>query len=64
VEHGVTGFVVPANDPQALREKLEFLRDHPDIATSMGLAGRVRVLKHFTWPGVVQRCLELYSTNF
>jgi glycosyltransferase involved in cell wall biosynthesis len=60
VEHGVTGFVVPANDPHALREKLEFLRDHPQIAANMGKAGRVRVLDRFTWPAVVQRCLQVY----
>ena len=61
VEHDVTGFVVPANDPQALREKLEFLRDHPETAANMGKAGRVRVLEHFTWPAVVRRCLQLYG---
>ncbi len=61
VEHGVTGFVVPPNDPHALREKLEFLRDHPDIATEMGKSGRMRVLDRFTWPAVVRRCLEVYG---
>jgi len=64
VEDGVTGFVVPANDPPALREKLEFLRDHPDRATCMGSEGRRRVLEHFTWPAVVKRCLAIYSESF
>ncbi len=63
VEQDVAGFVVPANDPQTLREKLEFLRDHPETAATMGKAGRLRVLKYFTWPAVVQRCLQLYSKN-
>jgi glycosyltransferase involved in cell wall biosynthesis len=61
VESGVTGFVVPPNDPQALREKLEFLRDHPEKAASMGMAGRRRVLEHFTWPEVVKKCLAIYT---
>lgn len=61
VEHGVTGFVVPANDPQALREKLEFLRDHAQAAEIMGRAGRLRVLDRFTWAAVVQRCLQIYG---
>lgn len=61
VEHGVTGFVVPANDPHTLREKLEFLRDHPVVACEMGRAGRVRVLQRFTWAAVVQRCLQIYT---
>jgi glycosyltransferase involved in cell wall biosynthesis len=62
VEDGVTGFVVPPNDPDALRRKLVWLRDHPDQVRSMGEAGRSRVLKVFTWPAVVRRCLEIYQS--
>jgi glycosyltransferase involved in cell wall biosynthesis len=61
VEDGVTGFVVPANNPSALCEKLEWLRDHPDRAKEMGQAARRRVLERFTWPAVVRRCLEAYQ---
>jgi glycosyltransferase involved in cell wall biosynthesis len=60
VEDGVTGFVVPPNDPAALREKLRWLHDHPDEAEQMGRAARRRVLEKFTWPAVVARCLEAY----
>ncbi|HJX84960.1 MAG TPA: glycosyltransferase family 4 protein [Candidatus Angelobacter sp.] len=60
VVDGVTGFVVPPNDPQALRRKLEFLRDNPVEAASMGREGRRRVLDNFTWPTVVNRCLAIY----
>jgi glycosyltransferase involved in cell wall biosynthesis len=60
VEDGVTGFVVPPNDPAALRTRLEWLRDHPAEAARMGAAGRRRVLERFTWPAVVRRCLETY----
>lgn len=62
VDDGVTGFVVPPNDPGALREKLVWLRDHPDQARTMGEAGRSRVLNVFTWPTVVRRCLEIYQS--
>lgn len=61
VDHGVTGFVVPPNNPVALAEKLLWLRDHPGEARAMGEAGRQRVLERFTWPEVVRRCLEIYS---
>jgi glycosyltransferase involved in cell wall biosynthesis len=61
VEDGVTGFVVPPNDPAALGEKLEWLRDHPREAKEMGNAARRRVLEKFTWPAVVRRCLEIYA---
>jgi glycosyltransferase involved in cell wall biosynthesis len=62
VEEGVTGFVVPPNDPAALRAKLRWLREHPRQARRMGEAGRRRVLEKFTWPAVVRRCLDLYGS--
>jgi len=62
VEDGVTGFVVPPNDPSALREKLTWLWEHPEQARAMGEAARARVLKVFTWPAVVRRCLQIYQS--
>ena len=61
VEHGVTGWVVPPNDPAALGERLQWLRDHPDQAREMGHAGRRRVERLFTWDAVVTRCLAAYA---
>jgi glycosyltransferase involved in cell wall biosynthesis len=61
VEDGVTGFLVPPNDPAALGAKLDWLRAHPDRAAEMGAAGRRRVQQHFTWPAVVRRCLTAYG---
>jgi glycosyltransferase involved in cell wall biosynthesis len=60
VADGETGWVVPANDPAALRAKLEWVRDHPAEARAVGAAGRRRVLDRFTWPAVVDRCLRAY----
>lgn len=62
VEDGVTGFVVPPNDPAALREKLTWLWEHPEQARAMGEAARRRVLQVFTWPAVVRRCLQIYQS--
>ena len=62
VENGVSGFVVPPNDPAALGERICWLRDHPVEAAAMGREGRRRVLDRFTWPQVVQRCLEIYRS--
>src|SRR6185295_12574609 len=62
VVDGVTGFVVPPNDPAALAEKIVWLRDHPDRARAMGEAARRRVLDKFTWPLVVKRCLSIYRS--
>jgi glycosyltransferase involved in cell wall biosynthesis len=60
VEDGITGFVVPPNDPAALRAKILWLRNHPSEAQTMGAAARRRVLEQFTWPATVTRCLEVY----
>jgi glycosyltransferase involved in cell wall biosynthesis len=60
VEDGVTGFVVPPNDSAALARAVLRLRDDPDEARRLGEAARRRVLERFTWPRVVQRCLEAY----
>jgi glycosyltransferase involved in cell wall biosynthesis len=60
VEDGVTGFIVPPNSPAVLRQRLLWLRDHPEQAALMGQAARRRVLELFTWPMVVRRCLEAY----
>ena len=62
VEDGVSGFVVPPNDPVTLGERINWLREHREAARAMGLAARRRVLEKFTWPAVVQRCLEIYRT--
>ena len=61
VEDGVTGFVVPPNNPAALAEKLLWLREHPERAAAMGEAARRRVVERFTWGEVVRRCLEAYA---
>lgn len=60
VEDGATGFVVPPNNPNALREKLTWLLEHPDEARAMGERSRARVLQLFTWQAVVGRCLQIY----
>lgn len=61
VENRVTGCVVPPNDPAALRDRIAWIRTHPTDARALGRAGRARVLAHFTWPHVVERCLEAYD---
>jgi glycosyltransferase involved in cell wall biosynthesis len=62
VEHGVTGFVVPPNDPASIGERLAWLRANPDEVVRMGFAARRRVLMHFTWANTVKRCLDAYTS--
>jgi glycosyltransferase involved in cell wall biosynthesis len=61
VEDGVSGIIVPPNDPAALGSAVRWLRDHPVEAGRMGAQGRARVLDSFTWDRVVRQCLAIYS---
>ena len=54
VRDGVDGFIVPIRDPQAIAERLEFLRANPDVRLAMGRSARVRALE-FTWNAYCQR---------
>ncbi len=63
VADGVSGFLVPPNDPAALRQKLEWLRDRPDEVQRLGRAALERVRARFTWPAVVRRCLRAYAAG-
>lgn len=59
--HGKTGLVVPPNDPDALREALRFMCDHPDLVREMGRNARSRFEQHFTAEKMVGQYLELYD---
>jgi glycosyltransferase involved in cell wall biosynthesis len=61
VVDGVTGFVVPPEDMAAMRRALVELYQNDARATTMGMAARRRMVEHFGWPAVVQRCLEAYE---
>ncbi|MBI4198901.1 MAG: glycosyltransferase, partial [Chloroflexi bacterium] len=61
VEDGVTGYVVPPNDPKALGERIACLLDDAARAAAMGRLGRERVLERFTWQAVAERCLDIYQ---
>ncbi len=60
IEHGVTGFVVPPNDPVAIGQRIAELLAHPTLRSDMGRFARERVLERFTWPTVARRVLDAY----
>jgi len=58
---GITGYVVPAGNAEALAERiLDLLRD-PHHAESLGRAGRQRVLEHFTIEREVRQIESLFK---
>jgi D-inositol-3-phosphate glycosyltransferase len=61
VQDGKTGFLVPPNDPAALAERLTILQQSPDMAHTMGRAGRQRARSAYTWAGVAARLENIYA---
>lgn len=60
IENGVSGFLVPERDVDALAEKLEYLIDHPEIWAEIGRAGRAYVEKHYDIDKLNDRLVEIY----
>ncbi|MDI6851721.1 MAG: glycosyltransferase family 4 protein [bacterium] len=61
VEEGVTGFVVPAENPKATASAIETLIKDKELRKSMGRRGRERVLKLYNWKENVSKMIEIYE---
>lgn len=60
VQDGVTGFVVPGGDPQALADRLlELVRD-PDLRCRMGNQGAAYA-QDYSWDKIARRVTRLYE---
>jgi glycosyltransferase involved in cell wall biosynthesis len=61
VVDGVTGFLIPPSNADALVEKLTWLEANRDQAFAMGRAGRKRIETEFSVARMVDRASEIYS---
>jgi len=61
VEDGVTGIIVPPEDPGALAEAVCELLANPDLRNSFGEAGRRRVADRFSFDHFRGRMAEIYE---
>jgi glycosyltransferase involved in cell wall biosynthesis len=61
VRDGIDGFIVPIRNPDAIVDKLEYLRTHPDERYQMGLNARARAME-FTWE-LYQKKVVFYLTS-
>jgi glycosyltransferase involved in cell wall biosynthesis len=62
VEDGVTGFLVPQKDVQALADKLEILIKNPELRKQMGAAGRKKYEEEFTLERFEGRMVEILKS--
>ena len=58
---GETGLVVPPSNPEALREAMKYLWNHPDVAAEMGKRAEVRYWTHFTAEKMCEEYSNLYQ---
>jgi glycosyltransferase involved in cell wall biosynthesis len=59
VQDGEAGIIVPPGDPEALAAACRKLLQDGELADRMGASGRLRAEKHFAWPLLTQRYVEL-----
>jgi alpha-maltose-1-phosphate synthase len=75
VEDGQTGFLVPLEqapgsidpiDPDGFArnfaERVNRLIADPELAQTMGQAGRQRAIRHFAWPAIADQTLAIYRS--
>ncbi len=53
IKDGVTGILVEPENPEALREAIQYLWDHPEKAEQMGIEGRRYVEQYHTYDSFV-----------
>jgi glycosyltransferase involved in cell wall biosynthesis len=63
IEEGVTGFLVPPGDEDALLERMRRLAVSPDLCRTLGEAGAARYRERFTWDAVADRMLAAISSR-
>jgi alpha-maltose-1-phosphate synthase len=61
VNEGVTGLLVPPDDPAALAGGINLLLRDPARAEAMGAAGRERAVTEFSWDAVAVQTAALYA---
>lgn len=60
VQNGVTGIVIPPEDPDALAAAITQLLDDPATAKAMGVAGKQRVAEKFTTEAMMKQTTTAY----
>jgi glycosyltransferase involved in cell wall biosynthesis len=58
---GREGFIVPIRDPAAIREKILYLYEHPDVRDAMSQAARERVQRLGGWNEYGNHTLSIYQ---
>ncbi|WP_414585827.1 glycosyltransferase [Scytonema sp. PCC 10023] len=61
VEDGISGFLVPERDVDAIAEKVDYFIEHPEVWEQMGRSGRVYVEEHYDINRLNDELVEIYQ---
>lgn len=61
VRNGIDGFVIPIRDVEALKEKILYLYNNPEICRQMGQSAKERVSIGFTWDDYGNKIISAYQ---
>ncbi|QZP38249.1 glycosyltransferase family 4 protein [Halobaculum magnesiiphilum] len=61
VDHGKTGYLVPAKSPGELADALRTTLENPEVARKWGENARQLVEDEYSWEGVAERTYSLYQ---
>ena len=57
VSDGISGYLVPPDDPDALAEKIIHIFSKPDLAEKLGEDGKKLIEEKFTWSKISSQLL-------
>jgi len=61
VEDGRTGILVPPRDPPALAAAIRRLLETPELATTLGRAGRAHLVAAHGWPQAISGLVSVLA---
>ena len=61
IDDGISGFLVPERDAEAISDKVLYLIEHQEIWTDMGASGRKRVEQKYDMNKLNERLVDIYQ---
>lgn len=61
INNGVSGFIIPPDQPFVLADKILKLFRNPELSVKMGKQGRERIKQNFTWEIITEKLLKYFQ---
>jgi glycosyltransferase involved in cell wall biosynthesis len=62
VVENVTGFIIPPKNSESAAEKMLELINNSELRKKFGIAGRKRVIEHYSWNICLQKMIDVYKS--